>query len=52
MLKLMFSMFQDMAVSTETPKKLETLNIEGVVDYLNTCKNVICMIGAGISTCK
>ena len=33
-------------------RNLDSLDIDGVVKYLKTCKNVICMIGAGISTCK
>jgi hypothetical protein len=33
-------------------QKLTSLNLNGVAEYLKNCKNVICMIGAGISTCK
>ena len=33
-------------------KKLESLDIQGIAKYLLTCKNVILMTGAGISTGK
>lgn len=45
------SMFGGMTIDiSNATKKLESLNIDGIVKYLPTCKNVICMIGAGIST--
>jgi hypothetical protein len=33
-------------------RKLETLDLEGIAKYLKTCKNIIFMTGAGISTGK
>ena len=33
-------------------KKLETLDLNGIAKHLKTCKNIIFMSGAGISTCK
>ena len=33
-------------------KKLETLDINGIAKHLKTCKNIIFMSGAGISTCE
>lgn len=54
MSQLMSNFFQRMSIS-DTPKyanKLSSLNVEGVANYLQNCKNVICMLGAGVSTCK
>ena len=33
-------------------KKLEAFDIASVTKYMKTCKNIIFMVGAGISTCK
>lgn len=33
-------------------KKLETVDLKGIAKHLKTCKNIIFMSGAGISTCK
>ena len=38
--------------SSNRYRQLESLDPEGVAKYLKKCKNVICMIGAGVSTCK
>jgi hypothetical protein len=50
----MCSMFGGLSTDdcSNVKKNLDSLDIDGVVKYLKTCKNVICMIGAGISTCK
>jgi len=34
------------------PRKLKSLDIEGVSEYMLKCKNIIFMTGAGISTCN
>ena len=36
------------------PKKLTAFTLDGVVKYIkdNNCKNIVTMVGAGISTCK
>jgi hypothetical protein len=50
----MCSMFGGLSTDdcSNVKKNLDSLDIDGVAKYLKTCKNVICLIGAGISTCK
>lgn len=36
----------------DTPKRLESLDLAGIAKYLLTCRNIIFMTGAGISTGK
>ena len=54
--RLLAGMFANVAiedcVTSKFIKKLPSLDLEGVASYLKTCKNVVCMVGAGISTCK
>jgi hypothetical protein len=39
---------------TETEKLLKDTSVEAVVEYMKSenCKNIIAMVGAGISTCR
>lgn len=38
--------------SSNVEKKLESLDLVGLANYMSKCQNIICMIGAGVSTCK
>lgn len=48
---LVNSLNDSLKISNKRVKKLETLDIEGLSKYLLTCKNIVFMNGAGISTC-
>jgi hypothetical protein len=38
----------------ESDKILSDISVKGIVDYIKSgkCKNIIAMVGAGISTCE
>ena len=53
--KLLSNLYQRLHISgpiNVSSKILDSFDSEGIVKHLKKCKNVICMIGAGVSTCK
>lgn len=46
------SLNDSLKITNKPIQKLETLDIDGLSKYLLTCKNIVFMNGAGISTCR